>query len=107
MLQLFSLFLAAFAWATLAVPSSNVSDTSLAPWTTLGVDIDDAARFAASGVSPVEGADIIASEKALFNGKTCCEEILAPCTYNTVRHTFEPSSGCIFRGHGDGHGRHS
>lgn len=67
----FALILAALAWCALAVPftdATDATDPNLAPWTTLGISADDAANFAASGVSPIEGAEIIAAEDALFNG---------------------------------------
>ncbi|KAL5461589.1 hypothetical protein PMIN06_002088 [Paraphaeosphaeria minitans] len=70
-LRPFVLALVALAWCTLAAPFTNITDATgpdLSPWTTLGIDAGDAANFAASGVSPIEGAEIIAAEKALFSG---------------------------------------
>jgi hypothetical protein len=68
MFRPFALFLAALAWQTLAALFTNATGLDLAPWTTLGINGDDAASFATSGVSPAEGAQIIAAEAALFNG---------------------------------------
>ncbi|KAK7186732.1 hypothetical protein DPSP01_001085 [Paraphaeosphaeria sporulosa] len=68
MLRYFALMLVALAWCTLAIPLTDVTDPNLAPWNALGIGADDAANFAASGVSPMEGAQIIATEQALFNG---------------------------------------
>ncbi|KAL1596461.1 hypothetical protein SLS60_009107 [Paraconiothyrium brasiliense] len=78
-----ALFLATLASLALAAPFSgdtNDTDPSLAPWTNLGITPDDAASFAASGVSPAEGANIIATEEALFNGEVALTQ-LVPSTY--------------------------
>lgn len=71
MRSIFSLVLLALACVTLAVPfpnATNASELELMPWTSLGINAQDAANFATSGVSPMEGVEIIAAEEALFNG---------------------------------------
>ena len=59
----------ALALQAFAYPSEHTA-ADLGPWTELGISLDDAAIFAASGTTPHDGFQIIEAERALFNGMT-------------------------------------